>query len=459
MKIRNITYISAFCVALAIGTTSCKNEEKDIFDHSAAERLDAAKKEYCELLTSNGGKWEMEYFANDKEEGYNYIITFQKDGSVEIAGNNKYINYQYTGEYDKPLYKSETSLWDVILDSGPVLSFSSFNPTFHIFAAPDDIPGTKDPDSGNDIDETGYGHEGDYEFKFLESEDSNNIRLKGKKSGIYIYLRRIDANTDAEAYLKEIEAKKNSSFSTKLDSLILTDAKGERFVMTGGSTRIFSIFPETGDKITQTSTGNAIITKTGIRFMNPVYVDCANGVDSVAFNEFKFIEDGSLVSVDDEKVTIKSQDKNTLLSAKDKTWAIDITSLKGDIKTAYDDAASKLANFQKTTITAMQIGYDKVAKKNSLILKVRSKLGTKWQNLVLNYYFTPEKEGFDVLKPVLESKDEFAISYETAVPEIKTLVAKILNQSLTLSSESALLPLNMTVVDKTNNNEFKVALQ
>lgn len=143
--------------------SSCNNEIDDIFDQNAAERTESAMKDYEAFLLADGGKWRMEYFCNSTEEGYNFIVSFRNDGSVTISGKNKYIN-----DGENAAFKTSTSLWDIIADYGPVLSFSSYNPVFHIFSAPYDIPGTTNPDTGTDIDETGKGHEGDYEFRFME---------------------------------------------------------------------------------------------------------------------------------------------------------------------------------------------------------------------------------------------------------------------------------------------------
>ena len=55
---------------------SCKNEVDNIFDEDAVIRLDKAKAEYSDILTRNGGKWQMEYFANSNEPGYIYLMTF-----------------------------------------------------------------------------------------------------------------------------------------------------------------------------------------------------------------------------------------------------------------------------------------------------------------------------------------------------------------------------------------------
>ena len=187
---KKIFNISVMLLALALTTTSCfKNEEDDIFDKSAADRLEAAIKDYSDVLTSQGGKWAMEYFASTEEPGYVYVMDFKKDGSVLITGANKWVAIE-TATYDPKRVtfdpKSERSMWQVIADNGPVLSFNTYNKLFHLFANPEDVPGTEE-------DENGYGHDGDYEFDLMRTnaagDTGTTVAVKGR------FLGPVDAST------------------------------------------------------------------------------------------------------------------------------------------------------------------------------------------------------------------------------------------------------------------------
>ena len=152
-------YFNIFLLALvalaSLTLVSCKNETEEIFDEDAITRLEKAKADFINILTDKGGKWQMQYYANSDEPGYVYVMTFRTDGSVTISGKNQWIGYVEGESLNVPTYGSQTSLWDVITDNGPVLSFNSFNKYFHVFADPEDIPSLSDEDT----DETGYGHE------------------------------------------------------------------------------------------------------------------------------------------------------------------------------------------------------------------------------------------------------------------------------------------------------------
>ena len=59
-KFLNISLLSLVALA-TLSLSSCKNEIDEIFDEDAVARLDKAKAEYIDILTSNGGKWQMQY--------------------------------------------------------------------------------------------------------------------------------------------------------------------------------------------------------------------------------------------------------------------------------------------------------------------------------------------------------------------------------------------------------------
>ena len=116
--------------------TSCVGEQEDIFDESSALRLEHAVSNYNDLLCSATNGWVMQYFARSSECGYPMLVKFSKSGAVEIAAKNKYSSNN--------VYAQESSLFEIISDNGPVLTFNSYNNLLHIFSTPEDIPGTDD---------------------------------------------------------------------------------------------------------------------------------------------------------------------------------------------------------------------------------------------------------------------------------------------------------------------------
>lgn len=428
---KKFLYIATMLAAVATATTSCKSEVDDLFDTSAAERTQQAVDDYTAALTANGGKWVLEYFTNSGEPGYVYVFTFNENGSVKISGKNKWIGNKF---------KSETSAWEVISDNGPVMTLNTYNSIFHIFANPDNV---LDPDASSDeTDETGYGHYGDYEFMLMESND-DVIRLKGKKWGVTHYLRHLDPNTDDEAYIAEVDAMKAKLFSSKFKTLILTDATGERFVLTDATTGVFTGYPEAGDKITQLTNANFIITTTGIRFMNGFELMRATQGE-LEVNEFTYNEaDGSLVEVSETPAVITAPEFTTLFTDNTLTWKFDNAACTGQPATLYASMVSEVKSALNETFKFFQFTYDKTAAKASLNFQTQS----RGKSYKANVYFTAETTGDATVKFAFDGTyDETAEYYYKNIPSLKKLIDLLESTEWTLQSASRLVPSQMTLV-------------
>ena len=250
------------------------SEVDDLFDENPAVRIDNAVKNYTELLKSNGGRWLLKYFPNGDQEGYNFVMHF-KNGSVEISSKNAYFDFT-----------ADESLWDVISDFGPVLTFNTYNEVFHPFSDPE-------PDG------TGLG--GDYEF-IIMSADENTINLRGKKTGIAAELVRIsDATSDLDIF-NQIDAQRAISFSSLVDTLYLTTSTGYQFGAIGHNGMVWTFFPDEGNHasnlIDYPEHMNSMFTLNGLRFMGPL--DFISEYDPEAFipQNFTLQEDGTLLAED-----------------------------------------------------------------------------------------------------------------------------------------------------------------
>ena len=95
--------------------TSCLFEQKDIFDKTPAERMEAYLNEYQELLESSVDGWILEYYPDNFQSygGYVYFLTFN-EGEVSAQ-------FQMAADVSKPI----TSLYKMTPDDGPVLSFDT----------------------------------------------------------------------------------------------------------------------------------------------------------------------------------------------------------------------------------------------------------------------------------------------------------------------------------------------
>lgn len=437
-------------IALLSGVafTSCNNEEDDIFDQSAAERLEASKAEYTEVFTANGGKWLMEYFANTGEQGYAYVVTFNADGSVNFAGNNKWLNG----------YKSEKSLWEIILDNGPVLTFNSYNSVFHIMSDPANIIGgpTSDID-GSDIDETGTGHAGDYEFMIMGAteESGDDIRLKGKKRGYNIWMRPLAADTDDKAFLAEYAAASSKMFNTKISPLYMTDDTGERFIVTTDGEGIFTFYPEAGDPVTQTVSYNAMMTPEGVRFMYPVAIPRANG-DYLVVENFVLDESKQLVCEYDSHVaTITAGAPANQFVRTGLSWSAQYKEelVGGEVAAIMQAVADEALNTRKKMkLTAFEFSYN--TKEKMYMLTVTA------SNLSNAYYLgttTANEDGtvsfsFPTGEDMNASKN--GENFYNSVASMKTFMDYLSNTTFVLSSPSATNPSEIKFVSAANSSDY-----
>lgn len=361
-------YLSAIA---ALALTACSNDGNDIFDQSAAERLEQYKKEYADVLTADGGLWTMEYFSNDEEPGYLFLVKFNADGSVKMAANHKWINNEY---------REETSLWKMIADNGPVLSFNSYNTLFHIFSDPANIEGPDAPkgEMGDDINETGYGHEGDYEFQVMEvSDDLQTVRLSGKKRLFNIFLHRLDASTDMAAYMNDYKQMESNLFCKELPKLIFNDAEGARYVVTDAHTGVMSIYPEDGDPVDHTRKSSFIITDSGIRFIRPFEIVDAFGNEKT-ISEFTFVENHGLASIDNANSILSAGSISEVFYNNKASWKVDLKSASGSVKDKIDafvDQLKTLYNYKSASLNDMSFDYNE--SKQSYVLSINIRISSK----------------------------------------------------------------------------------
>lgn len=259
-KIFSYSLLAASAIAV-LG--SCTQEEADIFDQSAAERLNAAKETFTQRLTSSPNGWIFEYFGSTetnadnyvKDMGYLMMVDLKKDGSV-VAGMKNY----HSGNQ----YWEDESLWEVITDMSAVLSFNSYNKVIHRFSEPENYNGSTS--YGGD---TGKGMLGDYEFIIVDApEDGDHILLKGKKHGGYSRLTRLGADEGTfEEYIDDVTAKQAE---------LLSNQAPNHLVMNVGDKQYYFIMPSKGGELGLTKLWPAGTDSTFTMKLNPILLTRQN---------------------------------------------------------------------------------------------------------------------------------------------------------------------------------------
>lgn len=287
----------------AMAFTACVNEQPDLFDKSAPERLEEIKGVYAERLSAAEGNWVMEYYPTNEAEapkglGYLLLCQFTPDYKVRVGMNN---------DVTANFYKESTSAWEIITDNGPVLSFNTYNDVLHTFSAPNNIPDTEE----NKEDETGKGYEGDYEFVITDLDaDVQQAMLKGKKRGTYNRLTHLPAGTDFRTYLDDVEKFCKNKFPIGGNDLRM-EVGGKLYNVASMPGGLPNIYPSTGDVVVDKDLRPYLIIKHDgayyLRFRNAFHVEDVSEQEFVydeSRDEFRGVEDESSVlrGISDEEL-------------------------------------------------------------------------------------------------------------------------------------------------------------
>ncbi len=373
-------------LAAGIAFTACVNEEDDLFEKSAAERLNEASDLYSSRLMAQPNGWAMQlYPTNDNEapygSGYLVLCRFNKDHSVVVSMKNRFTDNAY---------RTDTSLWEVIADNGPVLSFNSHNDCIHAFTDPEDILWTGNSDDPND--ETGVGVGGDYEFIIVDApEDASYMMLKGKKRGTYNLFTPVEEGVEYETYLTNVENFMTAMFPSSNPTFDVLHTPAGDFKMTGIDDGIPNIFPYDGDEIIDESFSAFLITMRG----NDYYLRMRNafkckGNDEEEYQEQEFKYDAAqdlFIGTTDDRFIIDGDNPNrffvqaTLEEGRMWRW-----NAKGNMS----DACLQIMNDISDTFKARKLTYDRcmlyyLPAKDRMCLRVTYKRQTS--NINIDYLF------------------------------------------------------------------------
>ena len=261
----NKIYSILLSAAIACAFTACVSEEGDLFNASAAERLNQTSAVYSARLEAQPNGWAMQYYPTYQDQwpqggGYLLLMDFDKDQMVRVAMLN---------EFTDNAFKVDSSAWEIIADNGPVLTFNTYNECMHMFSDPEDIVKTDDSDpvnnKSNTLDETGEGFGGDYEFIIVDApEDASYMMLKGKKRGTYNLLTPVEQGVDYKDYLTDLQTFQKNIFPvTAPVGSLLCFGEDSIYSFEEAGKGLPSIYPRHTDKVTRQIFNPFLITKRG----------------------------------------------------------------------------------------------------------------------------------------------------------------------------------------------------
>lgn len=437
-------------LAAGIGFTACVNEEDDLFDKTAAERLNEASALYSSRLMAQPNGWAMQlYPTNDNEapygSGYLVLCRFNKDHSVVVSMKN-----QFTDN----VYRTDTSLWEVITDNGPVLSFNSHNDCLHAFTDPEDILWTGNQDEPNN--ETGTGVGGDYEFIIVDApEDASYMMLKGKKRGTYNLFTPVEEGVEYENYLADVETFMKTMFPSSNPTFDVLHTPTGDFKMTGIDDGIPNIFPYDGDEIIDESFNAFLITKRGddyyLRLRDSFKIE--NGEEEASEQEFMYHPDQDLfIGTGDDRFIIDGDEPNRFfrqaLIDETRQWR---WNAKSEMSAAYGDLMTRLSEAfksKKLTYDRNILKYN--TSKDKVVMTVSYKRNTS--TISLDYIFGYSFDESNKLTLSYEGpNDKAAETMLTQIPEIQTIV-DAMNGQLNVKPSGTRFNLNNLRIETKDSN-------
>lgn len=296
---KKLTYIP-FIICGMLVTQSCFKDNKDLFDLSASERLEARMNQTQDSLTSSQYGWVMDYYPDQSKTagGYTYVMDFNENSKV-------FVGY----ELAKPEERRE-STYEMVADEGPVLIFNTYNEYIHYFAAPDR--------------DNYQGKGGDFEFVIMDIQPGS-IKTKGKKSKNYMMMYRLDM--PADEYLTK-RAETEALVTNRI--LTLSDGNSKQTLTRQINNHLF--IQDDGTQHPYVYTDN------GIRLMSPIII----GNNSV--QEFTLAENKDNMYVANTNTTLKGG--SSLLSMQDAMVNLgkhyEIASLSENMQVHYDSFKNDL---------------------------------------------------------------------------------------------------------------------
>jgi hypothetical protein len=338
MKYQHIL-MAGLALTSSVTLTGCLFEDDDKFDESAALRIEHYADEVQTLLCSAENGWVMEYFPNSSSQGYTMLCKFEENGTVTFASDHEYLRNGQSGKYTEA-----KSLYEILKEDGPVLSFNTWNDVFTIFADP------VDPTTGN---KDGYGLEGDHNLVILSSS-SSEIKLRGERqSG---ETRMYPAPADWQQYLKQVSAAKSYFYNNTITGFTLSNGT-DTLYCTGLKKGILTVGDRLVDPIVSYQVP-FITSVDGVHFQFPYTLGGVSGQD------FTINADSSALVTADGTMSF-APIWQSYAATHMPVWQLDTTAFTPAMLTAYHNLESAIVMANKSW-TLKYLGFGKNATSSGL---------------------------------------------------------------------------------------------
>lgn len=237
----NLSFIICY-LSFSVALTSCTPEVENVFGESAANRVAKNQSDYYALLESQPRGWALDFYPSDRIEGGVAYTAYFKDGQVTMTCEQDINNTDISQKFPKGT--EHTSTYQIISETGVLLTFDTYNPLFHYWSQP--------------FKGHAKGYESDYEFTFI-SASPDSVVLRGKRYGNRLCMYPLQES--ASDYVAKVAAMRTT----------LTAIPRKRAVVDGNTfpvTMAYSLLSFTPDGTSHDMP--FLYTPEGIRFYEPV---------------------------------------------------------------------------------------------------------------------------------------------------------------------------------------------
>ena len=321
-------HITKFVLALALPVlflNSCKFEEDDYFDENAALRIEHAANDIQQKLGAPANGWVMQYFCGSGVahfEGFNILARFDANGKVTLAGNHRYLRDDKAGTYTEA-----TSLYELLLEDGPVLALNTWNDVLTPFVDP--VNPWKAPRT---LNMDGAGMQGDNNFVIMKFDESE-ILLRGERYGGRT--RLVPCDRPWQQYLLACDSMKNYVSNSTLSSYYImgqTDTLYITGLRNGGRLRL----SERLDDPLKNDSLSAVFTPRGIR------LEKTDTIGRDPFQEFFLADDSTCLQTTGGNVKIIACWDTYIISNRSSVWNFDTEQLSDEQKALVEQMNTEL---------------------------------------------------------------------------------------------------------------------
>ena len=345
----------------ALVLTSCRFEDDDYFNESAALRIEHQGEAVKNLLVGAPNGWVMQFFcASDvaQFEGFNLFARFDNANKVTFASDHRLLR---NGNANK--YTEASSVYEMLNEDGLVLAFNVWNDVLTPFTDP--VAYWAAP---KNLIKDGVGMHGDHNFVVMRYND-NEVILRGERHQAQV--RLLKADRPWQQYITDTNTMKNKITNSTISSYYVTN--GAQTLFFSGLRAGKFLYTDNLDRTKSVKTDSVAccFTPNGFR------LERVDSIGGVKFQEFTLAEDGSCLVSENGAVKVTAC-WDTYIVGHSAIWTMDESLFSAEQTSLFNQINTEIKKFNSAW-SLESLGVGKSSGNNAV------------NGLVLNFYTNTAK--------------------------------------------------------------------